>query len=46
MNDIKRSYVIQCVGPFSSDADIADFVKRGDNADVCSSSCFNFGEFI
>lgn len=42
MNDIKRSYVIQWVGPFSSDADVIDFVKRGDKGDVCSSSCFNF----
>lgn len=34
MNDIKRSRVIQWVGPFSSDADVAAFVKRGDNGEV------------
>ncbi len=42
MNDIKRSYVIQWVGPFSSDADVADFVKRGNSGEVRRSSCFNF----
>lgn len=30
MNDIKRSYVIQWGGPFKSDNDVADYVKRGD----------------
>ena len=29
MNDIKRSYVIQWVGPFKSDNDVAKYVKRG-----------------
>ena len=42
MNDIKRSYVIQWVGPFKSDNDVAKYVKRGDNNEVCHSSCFTF----
>lgn len=42
MNDIRRSYVIQWAGPFSSDAEVADFVKRGDCGEVRGSSCFNF----
>lgn len=42
MNDIKRNHVIQWVGPFKSDDDVADYVKRGDNGEVCRSSCFTF----
>ena len=42
MNDIKRSYLIQWVGPFKSDNDVAKYVKRGDNNEVCHSSCFTF----
>lgn len=42
MNDIKRSYTIQWVGPFKSDNEIATYVRRGDNNEVCHSSCFTF----
>ncbi len=42
MDDIKRTYVIQWVGPFKSDEEIADYVKKGDNGERCHSSCFTF----
>lgn len=32
MNDIKRSYVIHWVGPFSSDADVVDVNRRTPDA--------------
>lgn len=42
MEDIKRSHVIQWVGPFKSDKEIMDFVRRGDNGEACHSACFTF----
>lgn len=42
MEDIRRTYTIQWVGPFKSDKEVAEFERKGNQDGVCHSSCFNF----